>query len=56
MSKDEKFNYDIENLKKDLEIESMFITDDEIMLLKRYSNSEITMDQAIDFIIESIEV
>ena len=56
MSKDEKFSYDIENLRKDLEIESMFITDDEINLLKRYSNSEITIDEAINFIKESIEV
>ena len=56
MSKDEKFNYDIENLKKDLEIENMFITEDEVNLLKRYSNNEITMDEAINFIKESIEV
>ena len=56
MSKDEKFNYDIENLRKDLEIEKMYITDEEVDLIKRYSNSEITMDEAIVFIKESIEV
>ena len=56
MSKEEKFDYDIENLRKDLEIENMFITQEEVDLIKKYSNNEITMDEAINFIKESIEV
>lgn len=56
MSKEEKFNYDVENLKKDLEIENMYITDEDIILLKSYSNNEITLDEAIFKIQESFEV
>lgn len=56
MSKEEKFNYDIENLRKDLEIEDMYITADDIGLLKKYSNNEITLNEAITQIEESFEV
>ena len=42
MSQEEKFNFDIENLKQDFAIENMFLTDQDINLLKRFSNNEIT--------------
>ena len=39
MSKEEKFNFDIENLKQDFAIENMYITEQDIDLLKRFSNN-----------------
>lgn len=36
MSNDEKFNFDIANLKKDLAMENMTVTDEDVQLLKRY--------------------
>lgn len=52
MNLEEKFNLDVENLKNDLAIENMFITDDDISMLKKYSNNEISMNQAIEDIIK----
>ncbi len=54
MSKDEKFEFDIANLKKDLAIENMNVNNDDIELLRRYSNNEITMTEMIDVIKKSI--
>lgn len=54
MSKDEKFEFDIINLKKDLAIEDMSVNNDDIELLRRYSNNEITMTEMIDVIKKSI--
>lgn len=34
MSKEEKFNFDIENLKQDFAIENMNVTDSDIEILK----------------------
>lgn len=45
-----KFNFDIENLKKDLAIENMQVTDEDVTLLKRYHDKEITMDDIINTI------
>ena len=42
MSKEEKFNFDIANLKQDFAIENMNVTDSDIEILKRYSNDEIS--------------
>lgn len=52
MNFEEKFNLDVENLKNDLAIENMFVTDEDISMLKKYSNNEINMDQAIKGIIK----
>ncbi len=52
MNFEEKFNLDIENLKNDLAIENMYITDDDISMLKKVSTNEITMNQAINDIIK----
>ncbi len=54
MSKEEKFEFDIANLKKDLAIENMDIKNEDIELLKRYCNEEITMGEMIDIIKKSI--
>lgn len=50
MSKEEKFNFDIANLKQDFAIESMNITDSDIEILKRYSNDEISQSEMINII------
>lgn len=53
MSKEEKFEFDIANLKKDLAIENMFIKEEDIQLLRRYFNKEITMVEMIELIKKS---
>lgn len=52
MDFEEKFKLDIENLKNDLAIEDMFITDDDISMLKKYSNNEMSMNEVISNIIK----
>lgn len=52
MSKEEKFNFDIENLKQDFAIENMNVTDSDIEILKRYSNDEISQSEMINNIIQ----
>lgn len=53
MSKEEKFEFDIANLKKDLAIENMLIKDEDIDLLKKYFNKKITMAEMIETIKKS---
>ncbi len=48
MSKEEKFNFDIENLRQDFAIENMNITESDIEVLKRFSNNEISQSEMID--------
>ena len=50
MSKEEKFNFDIANLKQDFAIENMNITDSDIEILKKYSNDEISQSDMINII------
>ena len=50
MSKEEKFNFDIANLKQDFAIENINITASDIEMLKRYSNQEISESEIIDII------
>lgn len=54
MSKEEKFNFDIANLRQDFAIENMNITDSDVEILKRYSNSEISESEMIDIIKKGI--
>lgn len=54
MSKEEKFNFDIANLKQDFAIENMNITNSDIEILKRYSNQEISESEMIDIIKKGI--
>ena len=56
MSNDEKFEYDIANLKKDLAIEDMAVTEEDISLLKRYHNKEITLKEMINIIINQSSI
>lgn len=55
MSVEEKFEYDINNIKKDFEMENMIVTDEDIALLKRYLNKEITKQEMIDIILKESE-
>ena len=50
MSKEEKFNFDIANLKQDFAIENMNITDSDVEILKKYSNDEISQSEMINII------
>lgn len=50
MSKEEKFNFDIANLKQDFAIENMNITDSDLEILKRYLNNEISQTEMIEII------
>lgn len=56
MSNDEKFEYDIANLKKDLAIEDMIITENDVALLKKYYKKEITMNEMINVIIKESSI
>lgn len=54
MSKEEKFEFDIANLKKDLAIENMTVNKEDIDLLRKYFNKEITMNEMIQLIKKSV--
>lgn len=54
MSKEERFEFDIANLKKDLAIEDIPVTEEDIQLLRKYHQKEITMQEMIGFIKSSI--
>ncbi len=50
MSNDEKFEFDIANLRKDFEMEDMVITPEDVEMLRRYNNNEFTMNEMINSI------
>ena len=50
MNREEKFEFDIANLKQDLAIEDMKVTEEDVALLRRYFENEITMPEMIDII------
>lgn len=50
MSKEEKFEFDIDNLRRDFAIENMIVSDEDIELLKKYFNKEISMKELIELI------
>ncbi len=51
MSKEEKFKYNIENIKASLEVEGMIVTDEDIEIIKKYANKEISFEELIEMII-----
>ncbi|MBR3324473.1 MAG: hypothetical protein IKG14_00265 [Clostridia bacterium] len=53
---EEKFMFEIANLKQDLGIEDMVVTNDDIDMLKRYNNNEFTMNEMIDNIKKSFQI
>lgn len=56
MNKEEKFIYDIDNIKKDFEIESMKLSLDDIDMLKKYNNNEITANDMIDSVVNFYKI
>ena len=54
MSDEEKFEFDITNIKKDLAIEDMIVTDEDVSLLKKYFNKQITLSELINIIKNSV--
>ena len=54
MSREEKFEFDIANLKTDLAIENMEVNKEDIELLKKYFNKEITMNEMIQLIKKTV--
>lgn len=48
MSGEEKFYFDINNIRKDMEIENMLLTDEHVDMLKRYYFKEISADELIN--------
>lgn len=47
VSEEEKFYFDINNIKKDLEIENMTVTDENINMLRKYYDRQITADDLL---------
>jgi len=47
MNNEEKFRFEIANLKKDFAVENMQITNEDINMLRRINNNEVTMNEAI---------
>ena len=50
MFNEEIFNFNIDNIKNDLAIEGMEITDTDVNLYRQFANDEIDMPQLIDTI------
>ena len=48
MLDENKFNFEIENLKKDFAMENINITLDDINMLRKYNNNEISMNDVIN--------
>ncbi len=47
---EENFNFELENLKRDFEIENIQITNNDISLLKRYANKEISFQELVNIV------
>ena len=50
MEREEKFEFDIANLKSDFAIEDMHVNEEDVKLLRKYYDKEITMNEMIDTI------
>lgn len=50
MFDEKKFEFDIASIKRELEIEDMYITEEDVNLLKRYMDDEINMPELIEII------
>lgn len=54
MFSENEFNLEIENLKKDFAIEHINITPDDINMLKKYNNNEISINDVINNITKNL--
>lgn len=50
MINEENFKFNIDNIKNDLEMEGMYITEEDVQLFRRYANKEINMPELINII------
>lgn len=50
---EKNFNFELENLKRDFEIENIHITNNDVFLLRRYANNEITFNELIKIVKET---
>lgn len=48
MFMEKKFYYDIDNIKQDLAMEDMVVTEEHVENLRRYANNEISMDDIMN--------
>lgn len=48
MYMEKKFYYDIDNIKQDLAMEDMVVTEEHVENLRRYANNEISMDDIMN--------
>lgn len=48
MFNEEKFKFDIENLRQDLAIEDMYVTEEDIAMLRDYQEHKITEQDMIE--------
>lgn len=56
MFNEEIFNFNIDNIKNDLAIEGMEITDTDVNLYRQFANEEIDMPQLINTIKNEIKI
>lgn len=54
MIEEKKFLFDIENIKTDLAMEDMILTKEDIDMLRKYANDEITVPEMIETIKNSV--
>lgn len=54
MFDENEFNFEIENLKKDFAMENINITSDDVNMLKKYNNNEISINDVIDNITKNL--
>lgn len=54
MFNEKKFKFDIENLKQDLAIEDMYVTEEDISLLRDYQEQKITEQDMINKIKKNV--
>ena len=54
MFNEEIFNFNIDNIKSDLAIEGMEITDTDINLYRQFANNEIDMPQLINMLKDEV--
>lgn len=50
MFNEQKFMFDIENIRNDLAIEGMNITEEDVNMMRLYANNEIAMPEMIEMI------
>lgn len=54
MIEEKKFLFDLENIKTDLAMENMIVTEEDIEMLRKYANDEITVPEMIETIKNSV--